>query len=927
MTVSAPGLALSTGETVTGDTTFRLKPGAEIVLHVRRTNGEPAGLAVIRSASDIRAPLLMTDERGEAVIGVPTDRPMTFGIETADGASARVLVPVPKLRQDAPEHRVVDVRLAAPTPISGRATETASTVPVPHAAAWVSADPGRSAYTDSFGTFQLTLPPGQDTVELRVAAAGYSTAKASVSIASGQSGDDVLVALTPTAPFEGWIVNHLERPVPGAHIEAQPTDEVALSDSSSSSHRATSRPDGYFRIANARYNRPYRLTVKAESYAPSVHDVPAFERDAVPEPVLVVLTPGRTPSGTVVNLEGKPVAGARVRLLWPPTDPEPARNDQAVTHVPASNRRGEFEIPNVAPGHYRVSISHPEYVEVQSKAAEVTPGDGHLDLGVFTLTPGAEVHGLVTDHNGRHVNGAEVHIKQRKASLDSQSRTVTTRSDGRFRSSGLLLALADITVTAEGYAPSVLESVRPGTGQQILVELAQGAALAGRVLAPGGDPAVGVDVLLSPGASDLSRVAARLPGEQLFRRARSDNDGRFRLDNLISATWSVEAVDGTRRATVEGIALALGEVRDIELQLQTPDQLTVHVTSHLGDPVANAHVRVSPKSPTWSPAIGRTDAGGRANLPVNAGAAMVEVSHPDLLARSREVLLQEGVNQLRVRLDSGWEISGTVRSVDGVPIPGASVEASQDSLDDGAGELDAHVGRLLRAMQLAARVVSDLNGSFRLSGLTRGRYRLVAWLPGHAQSASPKTVEISDDSVSNVQLVLESGATVHGTVTGLDTAEMAAVEVQASQGVLFQTVTPDFDGNFTLEALAPGTWRIVAATRQRRSAEQDVTLEPGSANTTVELRFELGFSLTGQVLVAGEPAIGGLVSVLLPDEKSRRTTRTDHLGRFEIKGLQAGAYVLTARHERGITEEQSVDLQSDYYNLFLNLQPRPDHQN
>ncbi len=101
-----------------------------------------------------------------------------------------------------------------------------------------------------------------------------------------------------------------------------------------------------------------------------------------------------------------------------------------------------------------------------------------------------------------------------------------------------------------------------------------------------------------------------------------------------------------------------------------------------------------------------------------------------------------------------------------------------------------------------------------------------------------------------------------------------------------------------------------------------MTLEPGSVDAPAELRFEPGFRLTGQLLVAGEPASGGVVDASLPGQNPRRT-RTDHQGRFDIQGLPGGSYKLTFWHGRGIAAEQPLDLQSDYYNLFIDLQPGP----
>ncbi len=44
-------------------------------------------------------------------------------------------------------------------------------------------------------------------------------------------------------------------------------------------------------------------------------------------------------------------------------------------------------------------------------------------------------------------------------------------------------------------------------------------------------------------------------------------------------------------------------------------------------------------------------------------------------------------------------------------------------------------------------------------------------------------------------------------MTGLDSADLASAEVQASKGALFRNAKPGIEGNFVLSALAPGTPR------------------------------------------------------------------------------------------------------------------------
>ncbi|MCE2558412.1 MAG: carboxypeptidase regulatory-like domain-containing protein [Acidobacteria bacterium] len=677
-------------------------------------------------------------------------------------------------------------------------------------------------------------------------------------------------------------------------------------------------------MSNARYDTAYRLIVEARGYPSTVRDLPPLSLETRPESVRIVLAKGQRPWGLVVDQVGVPVAGAHAWLIWGPSGGQDSEHPlrQGAARGVVSNGRGEFEFPNVSPGQYRLRISHPEYAGLKEELVNVPHGEGYVDIGVFALTAGKEIHGVVMDDSRRPVAGAAVTARQWNQAGPGATRAVATDADGRFRLAGLLPVLTVLNATAPGFAPSAVESVRPGTGGSILIELAEGASLAGRVLGPSGRVVAGVEINLRAQVAESNRVVSGLAGEHLFHRVHTGSEGRFRLDNLAPATWSVEASDQSSRAATEGIELKTNEHREIELRLEATSHLTVLVVTQLGEPVPGADVRVSFESETRMYAFGRTDAGGRAELATGTGAATVEVNHPELLARTREIELKPGVSEVHVRLSPGWEISGFVRSVDGTPIPGAAVEAVQVLGIDDVGEMEADVRRLLRWSRPAVLAMSDSRGGFRLTGLHRGRYRLLGRLSGYTEGESSETIVIDGQSVTGIDVVLGPGTSIRGRVVGMDASDMAAVEIQAWQEVLFRRTVPDIEGNFELEALAPGSWRIVAERGEWRSAEYGVTLEPGSAYGPVELVFEAGFRLTGWVLVAGRPASGGFVSAVPHGQGKERRTRTDHQGRFEFEGLRADSYNVKFRHDLGFTTEQSLDLKSDHYNLLVDLQPR-----
>lgn len=924
--VSAKGYAPRAGKVGSRRVVLELRRGLQVTLRVRAPRGEEAPGIVVRTREPYEAPMAITDENGEATVDVPADQGVAFVFEGADGAFAEVIPQAWSSAEGHHEDRILDVRLERPVSIQGRIAEAQADRGVPGAAVWLSSDPGRHVFADAAGVFSLNAPNHRDGASLAIAAAGFLTATADVGAVHIGDESILSVALHPAAPLRGWIVDDFDQPLAGANVWAEVVGRERFPGRHAGGFgRATSATDGSFWIPTIRYGETYRLIAEAEHYAPVRRELPPFARSADVEPVRIVLSKGRQPWGTVVDLDGSLVTHAQVRLLWAPGEldfAEPFLMEDA-TGMVASNDRGEFEFQSVAPGQYFVSVSHPEYADLRERPVDVPHGEGYFDLGVLAMTPGAEIHGVVLDPSRRPVSGADVNALQRGRGLSSQTRHAVTNADGSFRLAGLLPVPATLTATADGYVPAVVESATPATGEPILIELAEGASLVGQVLQPDGRAAAGVGVSLTLPAGALGGLSPRPSGEHMFRRVLTDNDGRFRFDSLTPATWFAEARDESRRATLDGIRLVPGEPREIELRLQTLNRLTVHVTSRTGKPVASAAVKASFEIATEPTVIRRTDAAGRVVLAVGTGTARVEVSHADLLALSREVVIQPGNNELHVQLEPGWQISGTVRSIDGAPIPGAVVEAGEPMPGELGSEFAAQLRRLTRLSQPAAQAVSDASGSFRLTGLDDGRFRLVARVPGYAASESVEAVTINGQSVAGVEILLAPGASVRGNVVGLGPSEMASTEIEAWRDVLFRSASPDPEGSFELSGLAPGIWRIAAVTGGRRTAEHSVTLEAGAMETAVELRFEPGFRLAGQVLIADEPASGAFISALLSEHGRQWRTRADHLGRFEIEGLPAGAYELDTRH-RGVTQNQPLELRADHYNLVVYLPPRPD---
>ena len=908
----AKGFRFETGTTESGRATFVLTRGPDIRFRVRGPEGAPAPGVVLRTGDKVKAPLAVTDEQGEVIAGIVAGAEAAFELERRDNAFARVPRPSAAPARPPAGERIVDVRLEAPLRIPGRIVDRASGTPVANAAIWVVGSPGENALSDSTGQFLLNSRPREESARLWVQAGGYISTGASTGSPEYGVADELAVALKPAAPLYGFVTNSTDQPVAGADISAQPRAAESIANMVAiRPQRTTSAEDGSFHMAGIVYDSPYRLTIRAEGFASTAIDLPPYEPGTIAGPVRIKLPEGRQARGWVVDTDGSPVAGAEVKLRWP-EEKQPqfgSPRDTDATEPATTDEQGVFSIAAVKTGEYGVQVLHAEYVSAGDLPVEVPEGQGEVDLGEFTLVPGAEILGVVVDPDDKPVENALVKFSSYRRDRD---RTARTDAEGSFTLAGLPHEQVDFTVEADGYAPFALRGARPGTGESILIQLVGGATLSGRILTAAGSAATGARVRLEPD------MRTRMQGliSSGYPTTRTDGDGKFRLGHVFPGTWSLEASAGAEAARTDPLELVSGSERTIELQLHAQDQLTVIVTASSGQPVGEAWVRLKPKDAARSRDFGITDGSGRAQLEVRAGPATLTIEHSEHLDETRQIDVGPGSTELAVQLRAGSEINGFVRSPNGTPAS-ATVEAHPEESADTDVTLRQYINP-------PTTTVADGNGFFRLTGLEAGRYFLVARAVGYPESGPEEPIDVDGRGVSGLEIVLESGALLRGAVTGLQPTDLAQVTITATRQAQWQTATPDTEGNFTIENLAAGAWQVVARRGDSytgRSVERTVTISTAGAEEFVELRFARGLRLAGQVLTAGTPLVGGRLRADRQEHEDSWYADVDQQGHFEMNGLEAGSYRLRVGRAFGAVEYRLIELQTDLEDLRIDLQP------
>jgi RNA polymerase sigma factor (sigma-70 family) len=227
------------------------------------------------------------------------------------------------------------------------------------------------------------------------------------------------------------------------------------------------------------------------------------EGKRLPAEYTVHLEPATTAGGRVVDPDGKPIAGAALKVELTDVGP-PAKGDgrlrfnptlawgSAVAKTDVNGRWRLDNVPNRQDVQFRLFVTHPDYLSDEvwdetAKASGVTATGLRAATATLTLKPGVVVTGTVVDQTGKPVVGAVViHGWQHYAM--TRSVKYVTDADGRYRLPALPAAPTLLTVLSKGWAPQMRTvELKPGLPAQDF-RLAAGQPVRLRVVDPGGNP-------------------------------------------------------------------------------------------------------------------------------------------------------------------------------------------------------------------------------------------------------------------------------------------------------------------------------------------------------------------------------------------------------------------------------------------------------
>jgi len=397
------------------------------------------------------------------------------------------------------------------------------------------------------------------------------------------------------APVEGpratgRVVDQRGLPVAGARVASLPDDLVEVLDvpgpggQAGSARAVETGEDGSFSVPLAGRAPFFVLRVEAPGFTPAAREGVLPDTDAT-----ITLQPARSMVGTVRDVEGRPVPGARIR--WFGLFARSRIEREAVARSGGAYRLEELPSMDTggSEGHW-IEVRADGFAPLVVEARHVRRGaDGSLELD-FHLLRGAILSGRVLDAaSGQPIAGARVFLwaadslpgflspPDRPLSLDWLERLlgeVTTGPDGAFRLAGVPAwgvpagspwqgaghepLVGYLGAVAPGHATEVRSIPMPRDGATVIRDLRclRSGTVEGRVLDARGRPVSGASVWIRRSERDsLPLAVPRAFGAPGGGVAMSDGEGRYVFEGVpaydrpmfLRALASDAPVDGAGR--------------------------------------------------------------------------------------------------------------------------------------------------------------------------------------------------------------------------------------------------------------------------------------------------------------------------------------------------------------------------------------------
>ncbi len=536
------------------------------------------------------------------------------------------------------------------------------------------------------------------------------------------------------------------------------------------------------------------------------------------------------------------------------------------------------------------------------------------------MEAGATLRGRVELPDGKPAAGATV-------SCPWNTTAATTDADGRFEL-GPVETGGDVPleVRLTGYATlsqSVSAGAADGSAAEVVLRLAPGTRIRGRVTSGPGRPLVGTYVQLVAWNDGLGHPVADEWNWLEARRLPVRADGTYDhpVTDVGTSFFVRAGALGHARATSGRIDIS-PEQPEVIVDLELPEGVSIggRVVTPDGAGVARANVTAVQVAEgesgadypgAWGPPIvAVADESGAFTISMLSPGSYLVRAWGDATLRAEKTIHVPEDDGVTIEVTAALAIEGTVRYADGAAAPSVAVRAESTS----AGP------------SCVAR--TDRDGRFRVTGLSRGTYTLSVRAPHDTrENLVPVTRRDVEAGTTGLEIVAERGLEVAGRVRGANGVAVrgANVEVLDGDGSSLASANTDGGGGFSVLGLGPGSVsvRILAAelagvgsfiVRNVAAGTTDVDIQfPEAARTTGTLVGPDGAPLGGRNLQL-EPVLDVTQSGMEPWEAG---VSTDDAGRFDVPTAPGARYRVHLADDSAFTLPNGTVLESGVRNVQL----------
>ncbi|MGC4114602.1 MAG: carboxypeptidase-like regulatory domain-containing protein [Myxococcales bacterium] len=516
------------------------------------------------------------------------------------------------------------------------------------------------------------------------------------------------------------------------------------------------------------------------------------------------LYPSAPLRGTIVDADGKPVAGAEV---WASRDNKTGSPEEG-TGVGNFDTRadGSFDVPNLSPGTYRVRVAHPDHRPLQ---LEVSVPATDLKLAFSKVF---RVAGTVVDSNGKPQQGVQVTLKKTEE-WEPDAPQAETGSQGEFELAAEAGTYRVQVGIGRGPFHAVLTStpgeltLGPESPTPLVIRIAEAGSISGRVTDEDGVPVHDARVFAQPDSKS-----------SLTRSSFTAADGSFALERLPEGRFQLVASKrGFRPARLEEVPAG---AKSVTMKLEVDRAVRGRVVDEKRKPITDFIVHFE----------GLQTADGSFLVPMEtSGEQKLVVRADGYAAKAITVVIREkGITSVGdILLERGRTLTGVVRDGSGQPVAGASLRLGEG------------------LMAPVDEVKSAGDGSFALPCVPTERVVL------HVENGRhlPLDLPVAPDA-KTVAVALDSGARISGTFKGNDGRPLSGTAVFVYEVDREVRAVTDSKGSFALAGLKPGKaivrtyipgkpnpwsdWRQVLLTRNEE-ARIELSDDPKGAEIQVKL--------------------------------------------------------------------------------------------